>query len=342
MDGPDVSETSMNDSAPDITVVIPNWNGLRWLPDCLATLSTQTWRAFRVIVVDNGSSDGSIDWLRREHPSVHIIAHATNTGFAHAVNTGIRAADTPFIALLNNDTRLRPDWLEKLRAALLAAGDRAAGVCGKMLLMNDPSRIENAGDRFSWQGAAEKRGRGAPATEFATPGEVFSCCAGGALYRARFFKEAGLFDESFFAYLEDIDLGLRGRLLGWTFHYEPSAQLEHHSHGSGLPSPRYVRLTTANRLALFIKNIPTGSLLRHASSILYGQWYFLVCNRRPLSSFAGYADVVRRLPSLLRDRRRVRAATRLDARAIDTLLAPRMALPGLFAALRNKWRGGRP
>ena len=107
---------------PDITVVIPNWNGLRWLPDCLAALEGQTCRPAEVIVVDNGSTDGSLDWLRARGAALRLIALERNTGFAAAVNTGIRAAATPLVALLNTDTRAEPEWLERLRAALDGEG----------------------------------------------------------------------------------------------------------------------------------------------------------------------------------------------------------------------------
>lgn len=325
------------------TVIIPNWNGQRWLQGCLPALARQTCPPAAVIVVDNGSSDGSCDWLRAHYPAVRLIEQGYNTGFAAAVNAGILASQTPYVALLNNDTVPAETWLETLQTSLEGQEPQVAGICGKMLMMETPDTIENAGDRLSWQGSAEKRGHGEPAAHYAQTGDVLAICAGGALYRRAFLDQNGLFDERFFAYLEDIDLCLRGRICGYRFVYEPAAILHHQGHGSALPSARYVRLTTANRLRLFAKNVPAFPLWRHCLSILYGQWYFLICNRRPLASLAGYLDFVRSLPHLLRQRRQIRRRICLSTAEINALLEPQMRQPSLCRLLRLKWhqRSGR-
>jgi len=328
----------MNASSPEITIVIPNWNGRRWLPDCLDALSHQTFGNFAVVVVDNGSTDDSCGWLREQHPDVKVIALDQNTGFAHAVNVGIHSCDSPFIALLNTDTRAEPSWLEKLYQALNSADDRVGAVCGKMLKRDQPDTIENAGDLLSWQGAAEKRGNNQSAAAFSEPGEIFSCCAGAALYRRTFFDRVGLFDDSYFAYLEDIDLGLRGRLMGFEYRYIPEALVEHEGHGSAMPSARYVRLTTANRLRLFIKHIPGRLLLRKLPSILYGQWYFLACQRRPVATLLGWFDAMRALPDLVEQRKTIRRSTVLHQHDIRRLLNDRMQQPGLLQAFSQRLR----
>ncbi len=324
------------------TVIIPNWNGLHWLQGCLPALARQTCQPAQVIIVDNGSSDGSCDWLRQHYPAVQLIEQGYNAGFAAAVNAGILASQTPYVALLNNDTLPADTWLEKLQESLGPQEPQVAGICGKMLMMESPDAIENAGDTLSWQGSAQKRGHGEPAAHYAQAGDIFAVCAGGALYRRDFLERNGLFDERFFAYLEDIDLCLRGRLCGYRFVYEPEAILHHQGHGSALPSARYVRLTTANRLRLFVKNIPAASLWRHSLSILYGQWYFLICNRRPLASLAGYVDFLLSLPRLWRQRQQIRQRLRLSSAEINALLEPHMRQPSLRCLLRQKWqqRGG--
>lgn len=322
-------------SLPDIAIVIPNLNGVRWLTGCLDSLCAQTLAPSEIVVVDNGSTDDSVKLIRARYPRVCVMELGHNTGFAAAVNAGIRATHSPWVALVNTDTRAEPDWLAQLANALAAVGEDVGAVVGLMQWMENPDRVENAGDELSWQGAAEKRGHGAPMADFGQPGEVFSCCAGATLYRRAFLNDVGGFDEHFFAYLEDIDLGLRGRLLGYRYLYVPSARILHHGHGSGMPGPRYVRWTTRNRLALFIKHIPGRLLLRHAHQLLYGQWFFLVCHRRPWSTWCGYVDVMRDWKHLQQQRRDIKARRRLSVAACDQLLKPRMQAPGL---LRAAWR----
>lgn len=326
-------------SLPDIALIIPNFNGMRWLPGCLESLSRLTVCAAELVIVDNGSSDGSVGYIRQHAPTARVLELGRNTGFAGAVNAGIRATHSPFVALLNTDTLVDAAWLAELAGALNHAGQEVGGVAGLMQLMEDPARVENAGDELSWQGAAEKRGHGAPIEAFLQPCELFSCCAGAVLYRRTFLEATGGFDESFFAYLEDIDLGLRGRLLGYRYLYIPTARVLHHGHGSGLPGPRYVRWTTRNRLAVFAKNMSAGLLIRHLPSLLYGQWFFLLCHRRPWASFCGWFDFIRAWPHIRRQRREMLARTTLDYEQINGLLKPRMQAPGLFAAIWKRIRG---
>jgi GT2 family glycosyltransferase len=320
--------------------VIPNHNGAGWLPGCLDALSAQTFRDHEVLLVDNGSRDDSVPLLRERYAHVRLIALDRNTGFAAAVNVGIRAARGEYVALLNTDTRARPGWLAALVQALDQSSPDTGAVASRMLSMDDPSRIDDAGDAFSWTGAAEKLGHGEPASSRSQRGEVFSVCAGAALYRRSFLEAVQGFDERFFAYLEDVDLGLRGRLLGFRYVFEPAAEVLHKGGGSGLPRWDYVRLVTRNRLLLFGKSVPASLLLKHLPQLLYGQLYFLIAYRRPGASLAGYLAFVPCLPHVRRERRRVQASRRIDVEAIDRLLTTRMREPPLRVLLRH--RLGRP
>ena len=326
----------MNSSHVEITIVIPNWNGHKWLPDCLDALQRQTFRNFRTVIIDNGSVDGSVEWVKQHHPGIRLMELGENTGFAHAVNIGIQSADSPYVALLNTDTEADPAWLDNLYRALRDSDESVGAVCGKMLMKSRPDRIENAGDTLSWQFAAEKRGYNQLAHLYNQAEEVISCCAGAALYRKSFLDKTSGFDRNFFAYLEDIDLGLRGRLMGYRYKYEPSAIVLHQGHGSGMPSAWYVRLTTANRLRLLFKNTPGHLILRRFHSILYGQWYFLVCQRRPIATLSGYLDFIMAMPQVLRQRRVIRASSKISSDEIDALLLPKMCQPGLFKAIINR------
>ena len=211
--------------------MIPNWNGRKWLPGCLDAIARQDLAPAEVLVVDNGSHDGSLQYLREEHPGVHVIALGTNTGFAHAVNRGLKVAGHELVALLNTDVVLEPDWLARMAAALTGAPEAASVAC-KMLELADPAFVYDAGDVLRRDGACDQRGRFTRDDgRWDAPGEVFGACAGAALYRRSVLLALGGFDERFFAYLEDADLSLRLRLAGWRCRYEP-AVARHAGEGS--------------------------------------------------------------------------------------------------------------
>ncbi|MFA5044221.1 MAG: glycosyltransferase family 2 protein [Kiritimatiellia bacterium] len=325
-------------STPRVTVIIPVWNGAAWLAGCLEALAAQSFRDFAVIVVDNGSTDDSRALAARLAPQAASIAWDRNRGFAAAVNAGIRASRTEYAALLNVDTRPRPDWLANLVQAMDESAPDVGGLASKMLSMEDPTTIDDCGDSLSWQGAAAKRGHGRSAAEFEKGAEIFSPCAGAALYRKSFLDELGGFDERFFAYLEDVDLGLRGRLRGYRHGFVPTAEVLHQGHGSGLPQGRYVRLVTRNRILLLLKNLPARLLIRHAASLLYGQIYFFIAYRRPWSALAGFFSVLPLLPHIVRERRRIQRNLKLTPAQVEQLLAPTMNEPPLRELARRWWR----
>ena len=213
-------------------VVIPCWNGRRWLDGCLECVLAQSRPPDEIIVVDNGSEDGSPDHVREHFPGVQVLELGRNTGFAGAANAGLRAAASDFVALVNTDVRLEPDWLERACAALDAA-PKAASVATKMLDLGDRSLIYDTGDILRRDGACEQRGRFERDTgRYDVPGEVFSACAGAALYRRAALQAAGGFDERLGTYLEDVELGLRLRLAGWRCRWEPRAVARHAGGGS--------------------------------------------------------------------------------------------------------------
>ncbi|HEY3729570.1 MAG TPA: glycosyltransferase family 2 protein [Solirubrobacteraceae bacterium] len=235
------------------SVVIPNWNGLRWLPACLESLAAQELAPAEVIVVDNGSGDASLEYLRSEHPEVRVIEMGSNTGFAVAANRGLEAAGGELVALVNTDVVLEPDWLRRMAGAL-AANPQAASVTGKMLDLADRRYVYDAGDVLRRDGACDQRGRFLiDDGRWDAPGEVFGACAGAAVYRRSVVLGAGGFDERYFAYLEDVDLALRLRLGGWRCRYEPAVAL-HAGEGSShqLPGAHHY-LVQRNTLLLVAK-----------------------------------------------------------------------------------------
>jgi len=328
----------MNASYPKVTVIIPNWNGRQWLSDCLGALTAQRFKNFQTLVVDNASTDGSQEFIEKEYPHVTLIQLTENTGFATAVNRGIKAANTEYVALLNNDTRPLPEWLESLVKATENTSPETALLASCMLNMDNPSIIDNAGDQLTRQGAARKRGHGQPANHYSTADEILSPCGGAALYRKTLFDDVGYFDERFFAYLEDVDLGLRSQLRGYKCLYVPKAKVLHRGHGSGLPQGKYVRLITRNRLLLLFKNLPAQVLWKNLHHLLYGQFYFFVAYRKPLHSMGGLFDFLKLLPYVLRARGNNLKSAKLSWREIEMLLNRDMGEPPLLRTLWNKRR----
>jgi len=243
-----------------VSIVIPNWNGRRWLPGCLAALSAQDRPPDEVIVVDNGSTDGSLEYLATSHPDVRVVALDHNTGFAHAANVGVRAARSELVALINTDVELAPDWLARMERRL-AADAEAASVACKMLSLDRPEIVYDAGDVLRRDGACEQRGRfERDEGRFDQPGEVFGACAGAALYRRDAVLGVGGFDERYFAYLEDVDLALRLRLAGWGCLYEPAVALHAGEGSSHQLSGTHVYLVARNTLLLVAKAFPLSWL----------------------------------------------------------------------------------
>ena len=323
-------------SPPKVTIVIPVWNSGAWLPRCLARLSQQTFQDFETILVDNGSTDGSVDLARHNNPRLKIIAFETNQGFAAAVNAGIRQTRSEYIALLNVDTRPDPDWLEQLVCALDRSPVEVGSVSSKMLVLEDPDLIDDAGDTLSWYGSARKRGYQTPAVHYNELEEVFSACAGAALYRRVFFETVGLFDEEYTSYFEDVDLGLRGRLYGYRCLYVPEAQVLHQGHSTGVVGGRYVSLMTCNRLMTFLKNVPLRLLLKHGYHLLFGQFYFFLVYKKPWDSLKGYGRCLLKMPHIIRQRQRILPARAIPLEALDNLLSLELGEPALRDIIRHK------
>ena len=251
------------------TIIIPNYNGLSFMEPCFEALEAQTMKDFKILVVDNGSTDGSVEWLKeREIPSIFL---PENTGFSGAVNVGIKAADTPYVILLNNDTKVAPHYVEALERAM-DRSEKIFSVSSKMIQLYDHSKMDDAGDMYTLLGWAFQRGVGRPSTGYNRSCSVFSACAGAAIYRREVFETIGYFDEMHFAYLEDIDVGYRARIYGYDNIYCPTAIVYHV--GSGTSGSRYnpfkVRLAARNNIYLNYKNMPCLQLIINAIPIAAG------------------------------------------------------------------------
>ncbi len=251
------------------TIVIPNYNGLKYMEVCFDALAKQSCQDFQILVVDNGSQDGSVEWLKeRQIPSIFL---PENLGFTGAVNAGIEACTTPYVILLNNDTRVHEDYVKELIRAI-ERSPQIFSVSPKVIQMYRPELMDDAGDLYCLLGWAFQRGVGRSSAKYRRPCRIFSSCAAAAIYRRSVFEEIGAFDDMHFAYLEDIDVGYRARIYGYDNLYWPAAMVEHV--GSGTSGSKYnafkVRLAARNNLYLNYKNMPLLQLLLNAPGILLG------------------------------------------------------------------------
>lgn len=257
-----------------VTIIIPNYNGKHFLQPCLESLSKQSCQEFEIFVVDNHSTDGSIEYMKDHYPGIKIIALDKNRGFSAAVNAGIRKASTPYVILLNNDTSADPRFVEELLRAVRQS-PHIFSVSSKMIQMHHPELIDSAGDLYTLAGWGICRGTGRPVSNYTQPDVIFSACAGAAIYRRSVFRRIGYFDESHFAYLEDMDVGYRARIYGYENRYCPTAIVRHV--GSGTSGSKYnsfkVKLSARNSVWLIYKNMPLPQLALNLLPLTAG--YFL-------------------------------------------------------------------
>lgn len=254
-----------------VTIIIPNYNGKHFMKPCLESLENQTFQDFEILVVDNASTDGSLEYMAENYPDIRVISLDKNYGFSSAVNAGIRGSSTPYIILLNNDTTADPHYVEEMVHAIESSSD-IFSVSSKMLQMYHPDLIDSAGDLYTLMGWGVCRGAGRSADNYTKADTVFTACAGAAIYRRCIFDEIGFFDESHFAYLEDIDIGYRARIYGYKNLFCPTALIYHV--GSGTSGSKYnsfkVKLSARNSIWLNYKNMPFLQLLLNFLPLLAG------------------------------------------------------------------------
>lgn len=252
-----------------VTIIIPNYNGLKFMEPCFKALRAQSDQNFELLVVDNGSTDGSVKWLEdHQIPSIFL---EENTGFSGAVNIGIRESVTPYVILLNNDTEPQPDYVKEMVKAIQRS-PKIFSVSSKMIQLYHKDLMDDAGDMYSVLGWAYQRGVGQKSSGYNKACRVFSACAGAAIYRREVFDKIGGFDEDHFAYLEDIDVGYRAKICGYENWYCPKAVVYHV--GSGTSGSKYnsfkVKLAARNNLYLNYKNMPILQLILNFLPILAG------------------------------------------------------------------------
>ncbi len=304
---------------PCVDIVIPTWNGWELLEPCLRSISRQSFPNLTVIVVDNGSSDDTVDLLARHYPEVRVVSFAENRGFSPAVNSGIRAGNNPWVLLLNNDTELAPDCVQHLVETAEQQPEFSFFV-PKMLSFHDRSVLDGAGDGYLRGGAGYRLGTMEHDSEhYSRPGPVFGACAGAVLYQRQLFARVGLFDEDFFAYLEDVDLNLRINRAGLRGWYVPRARVYHvgsATTGSRI-NPTTVRLSTRNSFFVLLKHYSLSLSLRLLPVILVYQccWLLFAVKKGQFRAWCqgtaevfGFFSKMRRKHQLLRENDRLSRA----------------------------------
>lgn len=287
-----------------VTIIIPNYNGLKFMEPCFKALRAQSDQNFELLVVDNGSSDGSVKWLKdHQIPSIFL---EENTGFSGAVNVGIRESVTPYVILLNNDTEPEPDYVRQMVKAI-ERSPKIFSVSSKMIQLYHKDLMDDAGDMYSVLGWAYQRGVGQKSSGYKKACRVFSACAGAAIYRREVFDKIGGFDEDHFAYLEDIDVGYRAKICGYENWYCPKAVVYHV--GSGTSGSKYnsfkVKLAARNNLYLNYKNMPLLQLLFNLLPILAGMAVKYLFFRR-IGFASDYVEGVKEGISTLKKTKKVR------------------------------------
>ena len=255
----------------EVSVVIPNYNGVAYLDGVLSSLECQTWKDFEVILVDNGSTDGSTAFVSAHFPWVHIIELPENFGFSRAVNEGIQASRAPYVLLLNNDTEVEKNFVEEMWVGI-HRHKNALACAAKMVQFNNRDVLDDAGNFYCALGWAFARGKGKDIHAYDREGQIFAACAGAAIYRRKILDRVGYFDEEHFAYLEDLDVGYRARILGYENWYCPKAVVYHV--GSGTSGSRYnhfkTRYSSRNNVYMIYKNMPLLQLLLNLPFLLVG------------------------------------------------------------------------
>lgn len=336
---------------PLVSVVVLNWNGREVVERCLQSLQGQTYQPLEIIVVDNASADDSADLVRERFSNVKMIVNERNLGFGGGNNVGIRASQGRYIMMLNNDTRLDPACIEELKRSL--EKDQRYGACAsKILLEYEDNLIDAAGIVICPDGLSIGRGRLEKGDQYDEETDVFFASDCACLYRREMLEDIGLYDEDFFAYADETDMGWRAQLAGWKCIYNPKAVVYHfHSASSGAYSPFKAFLVERNRIWVAVKNFP-------CSLFIFGQFYtFWRYLLQAYGAFVGkgaagrftsdfskaelikvlikvYLSLWRQLPLMLRKRRAIQKKKRISNREVYQLIG-RFGISAREIALRE-------
>jgi len=308
-----------------VSIIVVNWNRAKFLKDCLCALSRQSYSNYEIIFVDNGSSDDSVSLVKQHFHAVKVVELAENRGFTGGNSAGLKVATGEFIALVNNDARTEPDWLERLVQPMLA--DPSVGICASKLVIDGRDEIDSAGNGLTTAGVGFNRGLSMDSRHFTKAEWVFGACGAAALYRRGMLDEIGFFDDEFFLYDEDTDLSFRAQLAGWKCRYVPDAVTHHQGNATlGRLSDLHVYYHTRNLEFVWLKNMPAALMIRflHHKLIQEIAGFCYVCLRhgRWMPFLRAKRDAVRMLPSMLTKRRDVQRHRKVSNEYVKQILTP--------------------
>lgn len=325
-------------------IVIPNWNGKDVTPECLRSLQRQTIDR-HVIVVDNGSADGSPDYIEEHFPEVELIRLPKNIGFAGGVNCGIKRAmeqNIEFVALLNNDAKADKNWLKNLYEALQENPE--VGIATSKLLNWSGKKYDTTGDQYTGWGLPYPRGRDESINgQYEEVEKVFAATGGASLYRVKMFEQIGLFDEDFFAYYEDVDLSFRAQLAGWQVLYVPTAIAYHHIGATSGKIKGFTTYQTMKNLPwLFWKNVPRGLMFKifiHLKTVYFALWVSAVRRGQGWTATKGFLHMLLLFPKKLIERHRIQKSRTVSVDYIRSIIVWDLP-PGAgkrLQRLRSRW-----
>lgn len=332
---------------PLVSVVIVNWNGEGILEQCLQAILKQTFQHYEVILVDNASTDKSLDYVEEYYPEIQVIKLERNLGFAEANNIGVRHARGQWLALLNNDAFPAVDWLEQLYGAR-KRNPEYAFFASKLINAQDQSSVESTGDIYHVSGNAWHRDYNLFEEQaIDDEGEVFSACAAAAFYNRQAFEKVGGFDEDYFSHIEDIDLGFRLQLYGYRCMYVPSAKVLHIGSASfGKESDHTVYQVHRNTVWTYFKNMPTRQLWKFLPAHLVSNVIFLIfysLRGQWRAIWKAKFDAFRQLPNILRKRKQFQTDINRDDLRVEQLMDHSWFGPYLIGKRSRKLRmNGRP
>jgi GT2 family glycosyltransferase len=326
---------------PEISVIVLNWNGKHFLEACLTSLRKQTFRDFEVILVDNGSSDGSTDYVRTNFPEVRLLALPENLGFCGGNLAGWKETRGELVVLLNNDTEAHPEWLEQLHQACLefpAAGHFAS----KMMMFDERTKIDNCGFAVTSAGFTIDLGRNEQdGPQWQEARSVFGACGGAAAYRRRMLEDIGFLDTDFFMTYEDTDIAFRGQLAGYECRFVPRAIVYHRYRATMTKYPaRQAFFSQRNIEYVYFKNLPTDLLLKNLPQrLLYeaGAGFFFFRQGVGGAFVRAKLDAARHLPEILRKRQQIQSKRKLSSRELQARMYTDWLGPKVHKLL-STWR----
>jgi GT2 family glycosyltransferase len=325
---------------PEISVIIVNWNGKHFLEECLGAIRRQTFRDFEAILVDNGSADGSVEFVRAQFPGVQLLALPQNLGFTGGNIAGYAQARGNIVILLNNDTEAHSHWLEEIHQASQRYPE-AGSFASKMMYFDERSRVENCGFDLGTAGTTVDLGRDEPdGPAWTQPRKVFGGCGGAVAYRRGMLEDVGFLDPDFFMTYEDADLSFRAQLRGYECVYIPGAIVYHRYRATNSKTPsRQVFYSQRNIEFVYLKNMPLGLMLRSAPHrFLYELGAAIYFSRKGAGSafFRAKLEVLRGLPAILRKRREIQRTKTVTNSRVKSMMKTSLFFNKL-RKLRSAW-----